>query len=703
MASVTTSHGSVDDDFSVELGRGGKKVSIAPRSPRNLDDTLNSSDAMVGRYRVMYTPPQSKTAAIPKNTRFGGRYASSRDSQNNTEAHTGLNTVDHQSYILPDLPNLSELVSGTYQDGTPVFSRTNTLRSGRFTSAKQTLSRTVGHKRLDALPVPDDEKQIFAMLKLLQEKVGTLEKEKAAAEQKNEELVEENAVLMKEKRDARRFRRSDSALGTSDDEAMGRAQSKLAAEKTRLEANIGTLRAKLEAADRKLAITDITIANVSKERDSALAQLSNAFFSAEELKAENRKLRKEIESLRLQLSKLNQRPSSTPKPAKERKKKQIVVEVDATESADARIIQNEAPPMQTRNETSTVRDRTYLSFIDPASYVADLRKGIEEDRARNARRNENPLLQHDPTRTDRAASAPPIEPTFTRKSSLKNVTNTKNVEEQHTMTGAQNTRDEAAEDGDPSTNLDIADRRALDPNLTARSNTSRRRIPMGNDFADDNMTSGFILPDITISNHKHAHLSDAAQAVLNTVAPHGTDNCIVCKRISGPEKTSHVHKTVKIPALVPPSLRTPAPTADNPDPTVRPAQPPKIALAVVVKELNDELAHLKSDLASYQALYNRTDPSLSRRRRVMVYEKIQLLLKSVEIKSDQIYRLNDVAEDQKDMTKEEIEVTIGLNDIVREHVVGGHADDDEDRENGHMQPWEGIESTEDLTRQLNNL
>jgi len=112
----------------------------------------------------------------------------------NTLADSGTN----HSFLLPDLPNLSELVSGVYQDGTPVFSRTSHSRATRFISPlgpPAEASQTMGHLPLESVPIPDDEKAIFVSLKLLQNKVADLEMAKAEAGQRLESLVQENAQL----------------------------------------------------------------------------------------------------------------------------------------------------------------------------------------------------------------------------------------------------------------------------------------------------------------------------------------------------------------------------------------------------------------------------------------------------------------------------------------------------------------------------
>lgn len=407
-----------DSVASIEIGRGGKRTSRGLEGSRNgEDDSLHSSQAMVGEYQVMYTPPLSTSRNVSKrnasnggntlrkdaqlrlasqsrkenqdpaprvskatdyvsnngrqtngerrtladmhakategydgsyisderpttvtltarNTRFGstrngqkpstgksvtapvdaflkelnGNKSSSTSQQPHVNgAHTTNTFTDnatHQSFMLPDLPNLSELVSGVYQDGTPVFSRHGKARTTRFASQSNPHSRTPrgqGHIPIDAIPIPEDEKAIFVSLKLLQDKVAELEYGKTDAEKRLEEMQEENATLKSERRELRRHRRSDSALGVSEEtsdegEAAGRRRGKPAAS--------SILQSRLDAANRKVAVSEMSLKNLSQERDSAVAQLGVAYYTSEELKSENEMLRKENADLRAQLSQL---------------------------------------------------------------------------------------------------------------------------------------------------------------------------------------------------------------------------------------------------------------------------------------------------------------------------------------------------------------------------------------------------------------
>ena len=178
----------------------------------------------------------------------------------------------------------------------------------------------------------------------------------------------------------------------------------------------------------------------------------------------------------------------------------------------------------------------------------------------------------------------------------------------------------------------------------------------------EDMTSAVIMPDITIRNpgESTVKLSAANRDLFNKIAHHDTQNCTICKRVIEYGRPHNHKEKVTIPRPIPVSERMPDDT--QADVTMRPAQPPALALATVIKGLEDELAHLKVQLAQYQALYNQQDPSLSKRKRKSVYTRIEKLLATIDGKADQIYALYDVVEGQKaagqQMTEEEVEVTL---------------------------------------------
>ncbi|KAK1917591.1 hypothetical protein P3342_000304 [Pyrenophora teres f. teres] len=243
-----------------------------------------------------------------KNTRWGNR---SRQTSLQTDGHvdapsyakatprsrpaTAQNTTA-QSFILPDLPNLTELVSGVFGDGTPVFSRTS---KSRFAPPPYG-GRRPSHIPIKDVPTPDEEKAIYSALQQLQDKVAQMEEERAEQEKKIEEQDLELIELRATAQAHEKLRRSDSA---QDSDATAKSGWKV--EKTRLDGTLQTLRTKLDRTDRKCAVLEIEKKRLSTERDNMAAQLRIAFQTCEEVKNErtalsneNEELREEIETLR---------------------------------------------------------------------------------------------------------------------------------------------------------------------------------------------------------------------------------------------------------------------------------------------------------------------------------------------------------------------------------------------------------------------
>lgn len=215
------------------------------------------------------------------------------------------------------------------------------------------------------------------------------------------------------------------------------------------------------------------------------------------------------------------------------------------------------------------------------------------------------------------------------------------------------------------------------------------------------MTSAFILPDITLGQ---------PDSRLDNVGQHKGKNCTVCKRTVPDDYTCN--HLLNIPRPVPVSDRVSNARAYEEDHTLRPAQQPGIALATVLKALEDELAHMRMQLATYQGAYYKLDASMNKRKRKSLRQKIENLLHHADMKADQIYALYDVLEGQKkvrhQMTEQEMDETlqsIGVdvegqaekptNATNKSSQKQPESDFDEDEDDDL--PWEGIESTGEVT------
>ena len=207
----------------------------------------------------------------------------------------------------------------------------------------------------------------------------------------------------------------------------------------------------------------------------------------------------------------------------------------------------------------------------------------------------------------------------------------------------------------------------LDEDHTTRSNKSHRRrhsdgsihtrINSGRPRSEvDDMTSAYIIPDISINAQsspvEHPVLSASARRVLDGLCQHESKNCTVCTRVASfDQKTgtkNATKQTIRIEKPIPVSLRMPIAAPYEDEPTIRPSVEPGLALATVIKSLDDEIAHLKMKHAEVQAVYNKHDASLGMRQRKSLKKQIDQLLEAIEVKSDQVYGLYDVLEGQKE-------------------------------------------------------
>jgi hypothetical protein len=329
-------------------------------------------------------------------------------------------------------------------------------------------------------------------------------------------------------------------------------------------------------------------------------------------------------------------------------------------------------------------DITYLSFID-GDQIAQLRKRLEEEHlaARKRRTGVAALATEHHTKADCTKN-------LTHKSSLKDLTSRSKA----SSAGGRSTGGDIEDDGsaESETSDDVLGPEVTNKQETVRSNFSRTSQRRRNVFTE--LTSAFIVPDITL--HRTA-MNGTVRSVLEKLSPsHDTSRCTVCARIIGSPLAEG-----SIPVPVPVSTRSDV-QADV-DSTLRPTQGPLEALAKVMKELQDELVHLKLELHVTEGKIHAQDPALGKRVRKALHERLAVLNKSIETKSDQIYALYDVLETHKSeiadgVIPEEVERTMETLRDDKERgkkVAFGEADEDGDDSDI---PWAGFSDTESLHR-----
>ncbi|EME49636.1 hypothetical protein DOTSEDRAFT_49860 [Dothistroma septosporum NZE10] len=338
-------------------------------------------------------------------------------------------------------------------------------------------------------------------------------------------------------------------------------------------------------------------------------------------------------------------------------------------------------------------DLTILSDLDDDA-IAALRRQLEEER-RSGRLHRKLSYQstkeHDTTRSSLRQSMP-------RKSSLKDLTG-----KAERLTLGDGTVDDFLKASKTV--------RVLSPHSSFNNTqTDQEDIEVGNESILSNvsrcrrrssgaegMTSAFIIPDITMNTELPLLAALNKTACVN----HDAINCTVCPELA---------KKSEIPRPVPVTDRE----VDVTDATLRPAQSPADALARVIKNLSDEVAHLKVQREIRNQRYNQHDPALSKRLRQNIKAQVENLTSQIETRSDQVYALYDVLEGQKqagqlkadgktihEMTEQDVEDTltsIGLDPAELSGRVGRQApagfDGIDDVSDESELPWEGLSDVE---------
>jgi hypothetical protein len=235
------SYSSDDESRSIEIGRGlpSRNTPSKPERSTMLADIGNS------HYHITETPPvRNRPAPSSLRREAALRRASSKHSRldvhnsplpdvngtprpRSTRKSQAIIESPHtaQSFLLPDLPNLTELVSGNYKDGTPIFSRSTKSRA-RYTSVNYSNPPSQPNfMPVSGIPMSEEDKAILASLQLLKDKVASLEHENAESGRKIEDYEHEVIELRAQLESQANLRRSDSALGDTDGEAGGNDKS----------------------------------------------------------------------------------------------------------------------------------------------------------------------------------------------------------------------------------------------------------------------------------------------------------------------------------------------------------------------------------------------------------------------------------------------------------------------------------------------
>ena len=604
--------------------------------------------------------------------------------QANYTVHSNTPNPTQQSFLLPNIPDISEATAASFNKGTGV-------------------------------PLPGEEQDIYANIDLLKDRVADLEMQLAQAHGVNGQLETENRHLQSSAHGERfklQMERDQAVTQLSEslnqidqlakeNRELKRQQllaqgerSKMQVERDRTLAQLNESRAKNELLEKRVEqssrqneqlrfdMQDLEMEYVSfkKEVKEMSVDVDNSTRSLEE---KDRSIQRHQEAL----AKVKDLTLQLTKPARRSSKKQSFGNERSVRKDRSEHVSKKIDKSFDGNDRSMVsEDGSDYASILGSGFMKSLRQQVKDHQAAEALGPSNTFQAIQSVGSSHAQStkAPTgiqknggtqnhedLTGRFSVKSALTQKSGgvTENLED---LTGRFSVRSfgidnngEYQNQEDITGHFTVKSGGHVEKGHTIRSTASHGRRHSETSVhttrhrrnVTDDMTSAFIIPDIAsnpiITEAAHPSLSATARQVLDGLCKHDCTNCTVCTRVASFDTRSGAKVT--IPKPVPVSERMPEPTPYEDEPTVRPSVEPGIALATVIKGLEDEIAHLKLENTRLAGEYAKHDPSLGMRQRKALKKRLDELLNEIERKSDQLYGLYDVLEGQKesgDLTEE---------------------------------------------------
>ncbi|KAL8695430.1 MAG: hypothetical protein Q9218_000008 [Villophora microphyllina] len=697
---------------------------IKPLSPNPFVDAKPVNKAFQPRVRdendvSINSQPRSSLANIgKKNTRFSNLYVPRR--RNGPQPHmymhspglmqetaamssaeepkpmainaqgslTSMPNGSSQSTLkLPQGGNLTDLFSGIIRQPPPNIPQQTKPRSSRFAPASKV--QTVAGSKAEEIPVPHDERQLLHSIDVLQNRVEELETEKKASQgrKRSDSAVaasdEDNSIHRKLTDEKKRESLKHSKWRNIDADISKGLESTCYA----LQDNQGLLERDLESAiksikdlERDLASADKSIKNLEQERNEFATQLADADAMIEQLQGERDQIDHRCAQAVTQLEEAwsNNEVLTGQKDSLDNENKSLKAQIAILTHASA--VKADLSTEQSIHDASFGN----MSADDSGPQDMDtLSKMYHQSKAQQQKTQPEriPVEQKEPTPANISDPDSSHDITYlsvTGDSSLCKVR--KNLEQERK---ARQQRRQAQASAKPSTSR-VEDQNALKDQTTSEhsrhvsESSFFKTRPKRHAIPQDQMTSAFILPDITMNVQPAAESTVQPRVASEAHLQQGTTreytDLLDYEPVAAQQQTAEVSLQPQLPIISDEEMDI---TIQDDDLTVRPTQPAEVALAAVLESLNTELASQKGQMVKYQADLDRLDTSLHRRQRKQILSRMKALLDSTDVKAEQIYNLHDVIEGQK---KSGQPVTQNQLDNTLQSL-------------GLDLPWEGIEST----------
>ncbi|TVY70229.1 hypothetical protein Focb16_v001696 [Fusarium oxysporum f. sp. cubense] len=207
------------------------------------------------------------------------------------------NESNARSFFMPDISHLGDFVDGTLRfsgsmrNGVPIF-----VKNGRVHDRYEKPSLSA-HAEVDEVEVPEDEEKIFVSMDMIREEIISLQEHYDKVHEYAENLQQQVEQLEAQLKSRKSY---------DDDYDSAGANEKLMAQKNRLEVEVSTLQSRLEQASRKISLNEIENDSLAQERDRAVRKLQEACEDINKLTRKLSTKQKELETTHKQLESTEQ-------------------------------------------------------------------------------------------------------------------------------------------------------------------------------------------------------------------------------------------------------------------------------------------------------------------------------------------------------------------------------------------------------------
>ncbi|PHH89418.1 hypothetical protein CDD83_6113 [Cordyceps sp. RAO-2017] len=203
----------------------------------------------------------------------------------------GHSTSHVRSFFMPDVSHLGDFVTGTLKfsgsmkNGVPIFVKHGKVYDRRETSAG-------AHAEVDGIAVPQDEEKIFVSMDMIRDEIVSLQDHHEKV-QEYAETLQQQVEKLEAQLKSRKFSNGDRGRNHHDES--------LSIRNTELVREVTSLQARLDAAQQKINNSEMENVSLAHERDRAVSRLQGACDDISKLTRKLSVREKELESSHKQL------------------------------------------------------------------------------------------------------------------------------------------------------------------------------------------------------------------------------------------------------------------------------------------------------------------------------------------------------------------------------------------------------------------